>query len=322
MDVKRKKNYFSNYGNQKRRKQFVLESGMTGFLCTCNFREKDCVRDAYKILDKYSIQLYGPEGIKTSGELKDEKKGNGDPPEGEKDGAEEDILIAINKELDELKAVSKKDVSQKRFQVVDTGAKNVIFIRSSLPNPLEVVSTIIKELDETKKQHTRFLLRILPIEVVCKANMNDINAKADVLFQKYFSQEPKTFCIVFNRHSNNSMNRNDVIEDLAKLVVKKNPDNKADLKNPEIAIVVEVIRGFCLLAIAPDYYKYKKYNLLEICNPKEKEQKENSQDKPPELEKQVDKSVDEKNTSDKVEQEEKDESETTEAEKSEDTEDK
>jgi len=30
-------------------------------------------------------------------------------------------------------------------------------------------------------------------------------------------------------------------------------------------VVVEVIRGICLLSIAPNYYKFKKYNLLEIC---------------------------------------------------------
>lgn len=48
--------------------------------------------------------------------------------------------------------------------------------------------------------------------------------------------------------------------------MQKNPGNKADLKNPEIAVVVEVIRGICLLSIAPYYYKFKKYNLLEICS--------------------------------------------------------
>lgn len=75
--------------------------------------------------------------------------------------------------------------------------KNVIFIKSTLTNPLELVTKIISELDNTKQQRTRFLLRLLPIEVICKANMNDIKSKADVMFEKYFAQEPKTFSIVF-----------------------------------------------------------------------------------------------------------------------------
>lgn len=53
---------------------------------------------------------------------------------------------------------------------------------------------------------------------------------------------------------------------MAEIILKKNPGNKTDLKNPDIAVIVEVIRGVCLLSVAPHYYKFKKYNLLEICN--------------------------------------------------------
>lgn len=73
----------------------------------------------------------------------------------------------------------------------------MIFITTTFPKPLELVTKIVTELDTTKKQCTRFLLRLLPIEVVCKAYMDDIRTKASVLFEKYFAQEPKTFSIVF-----------------------------------------------------------------------------------------------------------------------------
>lgn len=52
---KRKPNWYCN--NHKKRKQFSLEPGMKGFLCTCNFREKDCVRDVYKLLNEFSDKL-------------------------------------------------------------------------------------------------------------------------------------------------------------------------------------------------------------------------------------------------------------------------
>lgn len=73
----------------------------------------------------------------------------------------------------------------------------MIFITSTLPKPLELVTKIVTELNTSKKQCTRYLLRLLPIEVICKAYMDDIRTKASVLFEKYFSQEPKTFSIVF-----------------------------------------------------------------------------------------------------------------------------
>lgn len=53
------------------------------------------------------------------------------------------------------------------------------------------------------------------------------------------------------------------------MICEKNSENKADLSNPDVAIVVEVIKGHCLISIAPHYFKYKKYNLLELCNIKE-----------------------------------------------------
>lgn len=75
--------------------------------------------------------------------------------------------------------------------------KNMVFIKTTLPNPLELVTKIVTHLDATKEQCTRYLLRLLPIELVCKAYLNDIRTKASLVFEKYFTQEPKTFSIVF-----------------------------------------------------------------------------------------------------------------------------
>lgn len=284
---KRKKNYFHNHGNnQKKRKQFVLEPGMKGFLCTCNFSEKECIRDAYKILNEFADEIYGPDTVKDldtqNTRLPVTEKD--DTNETEQNDEEEDISAALNKEINELKAEHSKPVNARRFQVVDTGVKNVVFIRSTLENPLELVTKIMTELDKTKQQRTRFLLRLLPIEVVCKANMNDIKSKATAMLEKYFAQEPKTFSIIFNRHSNSNIHREEVIQDLAEIINKKNPGNKADLKNPELPVVVEMIRGVCLMSVAPNYYKFRKYNLLEICHSKDhtndqKEKKENAPQK-------------------------------------------
>lgn len=266
---KRKRNYYQN-NSQKRRKQFILEPGITGFLCTCNFHEKDCVRDAYKLLNEFADEMYGPDTTKdTHNDNAELTKKDDSVDEAKEDNVEDDISNALNKEINELKAEYAKPMAARRFQVVDTGLKNVIFIRSTLPDPLELVTKIVTELDRTKQQRTRYLLRLLPIEVVCKAYMNDIKQKANVMLEKYFAQDPKTFSIVFNRHSNNNIQRDEIIEDLAEIINKKNPGNKADLKNPELAVIVEVIRGVCLLSVAPNYYKFRKYNLLEICNTRE-----------------------------------------------------
>ncbi|XP_071570524.1 THUMP domain-containing protein 1 homolog [Temnothorax nylanderi] len=264
---KRKNRYVANRHDYKKRKQFALEPGMTGFLCTCNVYERGCITDAYRLLNLFADEKSASDINKeseTSSTIntlveKEAEKSLEDTDE------DEDISTALEKEINELRTESEMPLPSRKFQVVDTGVKNMIFIASTLPNPLELVTKIVSKLDTTKEQCTRYLLRLLPIEVVCKAYMDNIKAKASELFEKYFAQEPKTFSIVFNRRSNNSIKRDEIIEDLAEIILRKNPGNKADLKNPDIAVIVEAIRGICLLSIAPNYYKFKKYNLLEIC---------------------------------------------------------
>ncbi|CAL1679605.1 unnamed protein product [Lasius platythorax] len=267
MDMRKRNKYVaSQRNNYKRRKQLVLEPGMTGFLCTCNFHERGCITDAYKLLNLFADEKSDTNKeseISSTTNTLDKKEAN---ESSEDIDGNEDISTALEKEISELRTEHEMPLPSRKFQAVDTGAKNMIFIASTLPNPLELVTKILTKLDATKEQCTRYLLRLLPIELICKAYMDDIKTKANALFEKYFAQEPKTFSIVFNRRNNNSIKRDEIIEDLAEIILKKNPGNKADLKNPEIAVVVEVVRGICLFSIAPNYYKFKKYNLLEICN--------------------------------------------------------
>lgn len=222
MENQKRKWHNTGYGNQKKSKQFSMECGMTGFLCTCNFREKDCIREAYRILEEYDDEIKQSENTeKNKIENLQESKKTNDNDDNDDDG-NEDITDALNKEIKELNAQANKSPKKKRFQVtkiypiifiliiinsinnmfinfqyIDTGAKNIIFISSTVPNTLELGLKIIKDLDETKKQRSRFILRLIPVQVICRANMSEIKLKASALCEKYFSQEPKTFSIVF-----------------------------------------------------------------------------------------------------------------------------
>ncbi|CAD6215718.1 GSCOCG00000529001-RA-CDS [Cotesia congregata] len=258
MDIKdNKRKWYKPATHYTKKSKYSIEVGLSGFLCTCNFREKESIRDAYRLLEEY----HGDS--KKLDEQKQDVKDNGVADK--VDQEDEDISVSLSKEIEELNDQKKPD-SVKTFQYLETGVKNLIFISTKVPDSLELGLKIIKDLAETKKQKSRFLLRFIPIQVVSKANINDITTKATILFEKYFAQEPKTFSIVFNRHCNNTIKREVIIEALAGIVFKKNPGNKADLKNPEIAVIVEIIKGWCFLAVAPDYFKYKKYNLFELCN--------------------------------------------------------
>lgn len=240
-----------------------MEVGQRGFLATCNFREKDCVREAYNVLNHYADELYGPKDkdITTSTQDKESE------PE---DAA--DIADDLQKEIDATKSTKEnKNTVKQRFQVVDTGATNCVFIRTTLPEPVELGTRIVSDVAETREQKSRFLLRLVPVEVVCRANLADINSAGGVLFDKYFLKEGTTFAIIFNKRYNNDVKRDDVIHDLAALVQSKNIKNRVDLKNAAKTIVVEVIKGLCCLSVLDGYLKYRKYNLVELANSKDKD---------------------------------------------------
>lgn len=65
------------------------------------------------------------------------------------------------------------------------------------------------------------------------------------------------------------MSKERVIDELAGMVSAKNPANRVDLTQPELSVLVEIIRNMCCISVLPDYYHFKKYNLLEIAGIKE-----------------------------------------------------
>lgn len=250
---KKKKSYF-----RKNRNKYFLEPGFKGFFCTCNFREKDCVKEAYNILNEYTAKLYPDLGA-------NEKIVSENKSESGSEDDDTDIGDLLKREVESMKKDSQKPLRHKRFQAVETGASNCIFIKTNLPSPEDLTTAILKDLLATKMQKTRHLLRLVPIMGTCKANLPDIMECAGKMFDKFFLGKESTFAIVFNKRFNSSVSRDLIIKELAELIVLKNPGNKADLKSPKLCVIIEIIKGICLVSVVENYYAYKKYNLVEVC---------------------------------------------------------
>ncbi|ALC43541.1 CG15014, partial [Drosophila busckii] len=244
-----KKKYF-----QQSKKQ-LLQAGLRGFLVTCNMNEKACVRECYNLLNHYADNLYGPEAP----EAGDKPQQQTSPKEADSDSDDLEAAAAKCRE-----AVKQRKV---RFQNVDTGTQNCLFIRTQLEDPVGMGKHIVTDIATTGKAMSRFVLRLVPIEAVCRANMQDIINAAGTLFDKHFLKEPTTYGIIFNHRYNQKITRDQIIKDLAELVNSKNIGNKVDLQHAKKSIIVEVLRGWCLLSVIDNYLECKKYNLAELANP-------------------------------------------------------
>lgn len=245
LKAKQKHNYYRK--TQRHTKQHSLEPDLKGFLCSCNHREKECIREAYSLLNRYADMLL--ESTQSSTETQDTSK-------------EGDIEDDLAEELGNLKAQQK---NVRRFQVMESGAKNFLFIRTTLDDPVKLVEKIMCDIQETKQMQTRFLLRLIPVETTCKAYIKDIETVIEPLLIKYFKNEPRSFSIIFNHRNNNSVSKDEVIKLVADKVMSLRPDHKVNLKEAEVSIIIEVIRNIVLLSVVPHFFKYKKYNLHSIC---------------------------------------------------------
>ncbi|XP_025939108.1 THUMP domain-containing protein 1 [Apteryx rowi] len=241
---------------------------MRGILITCNMNERKCVGEAYSLLGEYGDLLYGPEQFSD----REERLSGSEREEEEED---DDVEAALKKEVDQIRASTEHKL--RRFQSVESGANNVVFIRTRGIEPENLVHHILKDMHTTKKKKTRVILRMLPISGTCKAFIEDMKKYTETFFEPWFKAPNKgTFQIVYKARNNSHMSREEVIKELAGIVGSLNPENKVDLNNPQYTIVVEIIKNVCCLSVVRDYVLFRKYNLQEVV----KSNKEDAQQKP------------------------------------------
>lgn len=230
----------------------VLKEDMKGFLLTCNNREREAVREGYNLLNEYADKIFGPE-IKNT-DLNDED--------------EEDIDAALDKEKATLQAVNDKSRTERRFQQVESGANNCIFIKTVLESPGRLVEEIVNDLNETKVQKCRFILRMLPILGTCKAYEKNIEELADrVLPDVVSTTEDRSYCVLFKARNTGQVSREDVFRVIGDVMRRQPGEWRVDLTSPGLCVVVEVIRTICCIGAVRNFYDRKKYNLVELVKP-------------------------------------------------------
>lgn len=299
---KRPKSYYVQLAKKQKSYHNVLSPGLTGFLCTCNDRERECVLEAYNILNEYADQMYGKEVIpdmnvvdegKSSEAIQESTKEQPDnsKPETEKDGKsspsqqkQEEIEGAndSDEEFSSLDAAIKADVEElqkesekkhrhlRRFGQVATGAKNYVFIRSTLEDPLPLSLTIMDDILKLQRQKTKKLIRMIPVQATCKGFQDDIVKAVKNLCESYFKEKGESFYIAIKVRNNSSVERESLKTSLITAVSEAHSANTPELKDPEVVVNIDVIKNVCCISLLPGYFtKYCKYNLLSLGNKKE-----------------------------------------------------
>jgi len=256
----RKQNYYKNVKVSRRIQEGkVLREGMKGFLLTCNNREKETVREAYSLFNQFADKMFGPETVGSGGADQEDKVDQNSEEE-------EDIDAAFDKEKTELIKIKEKASGERRFQMVDSNARNCVFIKTTLEDPEKLALDIIDNILETGIAKARYILRMVPILGTCKAHEKNIEDLAKTALPQVFGNDSKlSYSILFKTRNNNSVGREEVIKILGAVIRELPGETSVELKTPDVAIVVEIVGKVCCLGVARDYFgQRRKYNLVEL----------------------------------------------------------
>ncbi|XP_051560747.1 THUMP domain-containing protein 1 [Myxocyprinus asiaticus] len=250
---KRSKKRFSGHAHKRLKRARELEVGAQGVIITCNMNERKCTSEAFSLLNEYADALYGPEQPADTHDSVSEEEDD-----------DEDVEAALKKEVSQIQTSMKKQ--QQRFTAVDSGANNVVFIRTHGVDPEQLVHHILSDLHQTKKRKSRVILRMLPVCGTCKAFPEDMEKYLSVYLERWFKTPlHATYQICFKARNSSHNKRDDVINAIAGLVGQMNPQNKVDLTNPELTIIIEIIKSVCCVSVVRDYTLFRKYNLQEVA---------------------------------------------------------
>ncbi|KAJ0260852.1 Uncharacterized protein HA466_0040910 [Hirschfeldia incana] len=229
-----------------------------------------------------SCEVKQVEETKTEKDQEDEVKGQnsvGEPPRKKTCIEEANASTNVNgneeKSIDKLIDAELKelgDKSKRRFMKLDPGCNGIAFIqmkrRDGDPSPKDIVQHGLTSAAATKKHMSRFILRLVPIEVSCYPSEEEISRAIKPLVEQYFPVEtdnPRKFAVLYGSRANTGVDRMKVINTVAKSIPAP---HKVDLSNPEMSIVVEIVKTVCLIGVVEKYKELAKYNLRQLTSTK------------------------------------------------------
>ncbi|KAM1116531.1 hypothetical protein TB2_006920 [Malus domestica] len=180
---------------------------------------------------------------------------------------EKSIDKLIEAELQEL-----GDKNKRRFFTLESGCNGVVFVqmrkREGDPSPSAIVQHMMTSAAATKKHMSRFILRVLPVEVACYSSEEEISRAIKPLLEQHFPVEtpnPQKFAVLYEARANTGIDRMKIINAVAKSVPAP---HKVDLNNPDKTIVVEICRTICMIGVVDKYKQLAKYNLRQLTSSK------------------------------------------------------
>ncbi|KAH3758427.1 tRNA acetyltransferase TAN1 [Pelomyxa schiedti] len=153
----------------------------------------------------------------------------------------------------------------RKFQFCHSGVEGKLGIRiiDKALDPVVLLHALFEDIAANPKEYKiKVCCRMYPAQSFVAATKTTILEAAGKLIANHFTETPETFGILYDCRNNESFEKKDMIDSIAKLVP---PLHKVDLANPSSTILVTVSKSACGIGIVRDFKQWCKYNVQEIA---------------------------------------------------------
>lgn len=187
-----------------------------------------------------------------------------------KEQAHGDIEAQIQQELRAL-----QEPRQARFVALDTDTECLCFIQCRPPvDSFRLLKRVLEDVRATGATRSRFVQRVSPVRVMCRADTESIRAAAaGALAPAFGGTEARSvrdetvltqYRIEPRIRAHTSLSR-DVLIPLVASCVPSSAAHRVDLARPDVIIVVEVLRNVCGIGTLDAYAELGKWNVQTLA---------------------------------------------------------
>ena len=181
--------------------------------------------------------------------------------EKDSDEEEEDVDKAIAKEVTQIQERAKS--KERRFQAVNSGANNIVFIKTSLPNPNELFERIVSDLHSKKIPKSRYIMRMYPVAGTCKVQTYE--KEIEEILRPFFADPVgHSFYLKIKIRNNDGAVRDGIFKTFCYVIKGLNMLNKPNYNEYDYIVIIDVIKTVLCVSVLKDYKLYKEYNLQSL----------------------------------------------------------
>ncbi|PAV16195.1 hypothetical protein PNOK_0781500 [Pyrrhoderma noxium] len=253
MSDKRTKKHFRSDGSSVWSRRNIDGPGV--WVACVKGKERQTVGEICDLFDSLAEELWP---------LEEEKSKDENEEDNTHEDEDEDPEKAIAKELQKLKRPRR----ERRFASCKIDSPCLVFISCKPPvDPVVLLEKHVNNVAQTGVTRTRSTLRLTPVSNSCDANIPEIISLCKRIavpaFQSDAEGEPKSYRykIEIRIRNHSTVTRDEVIKAIAECIP---PPHTVNLDNPDLFILVEIFKATCGISVVRDYYRLKKFNVIEL----------------------------------------------------------